>query len=353
MKMSGVISRRLFPILQLTRMALVFTAISNSLCTLLIWTAARHGKGEQVFSHIPWQWAVAIIVMSTGLYGFGMSLNDIIDRRRDRQISPNRPIPSGRVSIATAHAICFALLVMALGAGLLFRAWGGPDLSLSLVIATLAFIWFYDVAGKYLVGPGLVTLGLVRFAQALIPSLQETPPYHPLIWHPLLLLNHVALLSAVCYGWEEKRPVLNARHWAGVILSLAAIDAAAIWLIGTRGGPGTFAENLHLDLRLLAPAAAALAFVALAWQVRRRSQPGGRTGDDALRPALADRVRRRVRRAMGPLGGRRGRAAAIAGGVLLGASDAVVEQAAGGVAAAGLQAGGDIIGDMPRSPCPA
>jgi hypothetical protein len=116
----------------------------------------------------------------------------------------------------------------------------------------------------------------------LIPSLQEQPPYHPLIWHPLWLLNHVAILSAVCYGWEEKRPVLNARHWAGLIFSLLAINGAAIWLIGTRGGAGTFADNLHLDLRLLAPAAASLAFVVLAWRIRRRNPTSREAGQATM-----------------------------------------------------------------------
>ena len=88
--MPGVITRRLFPILQLTRMALVFTAISNSLCTLLISVRARYGPSD-VLERLPWEWAVAVVLISTGLYGFGMSLNDIIDRRRDQQLAGRQP----------------------------------------------------------------------------------------------------------------------------------------------------------------------------------------------------------------------------------------------------------------------
>ena len=83
--MLGLFSQRLFPLLQLTRMALVFTAISNSLCTLLISVRARYGPSD-VLERLPWEWAVAVGLISTGLYGFGMSLNDIIDRRRDTRI---------------------------------------------------------------------------------------------------------------------------------------------------------------------------------------------------------------------------------------------------------------------------
>ena len=78
--MPGVFSRRLFPLLQLTRMALVFTAISNSLCELLILTHQRYPDAQNILKMLDWRQVGAVMLMSTGLYGFGMSLNDIIDR---------------------------------------------------------------------------------------------------------------------------------------------------------------------------------------------------------------------------------------------------------------------------------
>src|SRR5688572_6703698 len=150
--MAGVITRRLFPLLQLTRMALVFTAISNSLCTLLIWTKFRHPNSSHVLHHIPWQWAAAVVAVSTGLYGFGMSLNDIIDRRRDQQLASHRPLPSGRIGVATAHVICALLIALAVAAGAFYARWSGQGWpSLVLVIWTAMLIVFYDLAAKYLV----------------------------------------------------------------------------------------------------------------------------------------------------------------------------------------------------------
>jgi 4-hydroxybenzoate polyprenyltransferase len=273
-------SHRLLTLLQLTRMALVFTAIADGWCGLALAEAwARPGAA---FADLVEPWKAALMAaVSIGLYGFGMSLNDIIDRRRDQQISPSRPLPSGRVSIAAAHLICLALLALAVGAGVLFRAVGGPDLSLWLVAATLGLIYFYDAAGKYLVGPGLVALGLVRFAQCMIPAAQAHPTYHPLVWHPLWLLNHVALLSAVCYAWEEKRPTLTARHWVGVVATLLAINGTALWLVGT-GGPGPVADNLRLHARLAIPAAASLAFLAVAWRVRRHARTRREAGQATM-----------------------------------------------------------------------
>ena len=111
--MSGVIANRLFPILQLTRMALVFTAISNSLCTLLLWTWAKSGQQADLLHQVSWQQAVLVALISTGLYGFGMSLNDIIDRRRDRLLAAHRPLPSGRIGVTAAHLVCALLIGIA------------------------------------------------------------------------------------------------------------------------------------------------------------------------------------------------------------------------------------------------
>src|SRR3954470_21592450 len=108
----GLVSRRLLPLLQLTRMALVFTAISDSACELLLLWKRRHPvHSPQLGDAHLWKQAGVVALVSLGLYGFGMSLNDIIDRRRDRQISPHRPLPSGRIGVVTANVIS-ALLIL-------------------------------------------------------------------------------------------------------------------------------------------------------------------------------------------------------------------------------------------------
>src|SRR5688500_6824236 len=115
--MLGSISQRLLTLLQLTRMALVFTAIADGLCTLLLSARQAAGPGAALSGHIDGRQVVAAALTSVGLYGFGMSLNDIIDRRRDEKIAPGRPLPSGRVRTSTANAICATLALVALVAG--------------------------------------------------------------------------------------------------------------------------------------------------------------------------------------------------------------------------------------------
>ena len=152
-------------------------------------------------------------------------------------------------------------------------------MSLVLVAWTAILVWFYDLAGKYLVAPGLITLGLIRFFHALVPA-----PYVPLLWHPLLLLNHVTILSALAYHWEEKRPPLTRGHWAMVFGGLAVVNAAAIGFIASRHERygGLHPSPLRVGTELLAPVLAILAFVVIAAVVRRRSATSREAGQKLM-----------------------------------------------------------------------
>ena len=297
-------SQRLLTLLQLTRMALVFTAIADGQAALLLSMGVDAAGGPTrpglaaLLAHISWRRMVEMALISIGLYGFGMSLNDIIDHRRDRLMSPLRPLPSGRLNLPTAHAICIALAATALISAVLFRheiktGYSGGATSLAMVWITLGLIVFYDAAGKYLVGPGLITLGLVRFCHALIPAFQLArlgphtssffdisrtatgslrmglEPHVAAIFHPLWLLNHVTILSAVAYSWEEKRPTLDRKHWIGLIGALTLIDTLTLAIIA-RIGKYAPEVDFRLEPGLLLPAGASLAFIFFAWQLRRR-----------------------------------------------------------------------------------
>jgi hypothetical protein len=267
------LSQRLLSLLQLTRMALVFTAVADGWCTLLLAAQRRaETRGTTLAAQVDVRQFLAAAAVSVGLYGFGMSLNDIIDRRRDQQISPNRPLPSGRLGVAAAHVVCGLLIAAAVGAGALYGRLTDDWTSLVLVVWTGMLIAFYDLAGKYLVALGLLTLGLIRFFHALVFS-----PTVPLLWHPLWLLNHVVVLSAVAYRWEEKRPPLTRGHWVLVLGGLLFVDAMLVSTVASRhaepsgGAVSDLAATLRIQPGLIVPAAATACFVLLAWRIRRRS----------------------------------------------------------------------------------
>ena len=265
------LSQRLLTLLQFTRIALVFTAISNGWAAMLLQRAA---SGQAISA----SYAVGQTLASIGLYTFGMALNDLIDRRRDSQVAAHRPLPSGRLTVPAAHAVCILLAMLALGGG----AWmviqqPGQWVSLAILVWTLGLIMFYDFAGKYLVAPGLLSLGLIRFFHAAIAAPNLLNP-----WHAVWLLVHVTILSAVCYALEGKRPRLNKRHWLMVTSGLAAVIVALLAILVSRrvDHPEEWAAMLRVTPGLIYPGAMAMVFALVAvWIVRRHTDPrtAGRT----------------------------------------------------------------------------
>jgi hypothetical protein len=281
--MFNLLSRRLLGVLQLTRMALVFTAVADSFTGLLLLANSpalgSPDNPERILT--PGRY-LSVAAMSIGLYGFGMTLNDIIDLRRDRQLAPHRPLPSGRVGLITAHVICGLLMLLALGGGAYYWSVSGDWRSFLFVAIGLALIWFYDAAGKYLVAFGILTLGLIRFFHCLVPA-----PSIPVLWHPLLLFNHVAILSTIAYRWEQKRPPLSTVHLLMIGAGILVVDAIAMVTLGTHRGNGDPVEAFGADPSmmwnngLLIPIAAVVAFVLVAIRIRRRT-PGQRDAGQKL-----------------------------------------------------------------------
>lgn len=279
--MARSLPRRLLAVLQLTRSALVFTAISNAWASLLLRTQASANNGSPLH-HFDWVSALYTLMVSVGLYGFGMSLNDVIDRRRDATMAADRPLPSGRLPVALAKTVCALLLSLAMIGGILLSQ-RQPDtrlgqMTLLLLLGVVGLICFYDFAGKYLISLGLITLGLIRFFHATIadPSLSQP-------WHPLLLLNHVAIVSSIAYAWEQKRPLLTRRHIALVGMGLLAFDALLIALLVYRRGAraGDWLEDLSITPALVLPALAMVLFVAIGFTIR--TTRGGRDSRSAGR----------------------------------------------------------------------
>lgn len=243
-------------------MALVFTAISNGLAALLLRLERRGIEAERID---PWLIG-ATLAVAVGLYGFGMALNDIIDRRRDRQIARSRPLPSGRIGVGAAILVAGLLLAVALVGGLIFyqRADAGV-FSLLLVAFTAGLIAMYDYAGKYLVWLGLLMLGLIRFFHTTVAA-----PQLPVLWHPLLILNHVVIISAVAYRWEAKRPPLTPQQGWMLVAGLAALNIGLIGAFFFRRGE-SFAESLRLSPALISPLIAAGVFAVFALTIKQRA----------------------------------------------------------------------------------
>lgn len=139
--------------LKLFRFPLVFTAIADS--------AAGYLTGE-----FPTRYRIEVLALlaatSAGLYFFGMALNDIADREKDKQTAPGRVLPSGRLSLRSARWAAIAALLLSLAANLGI----GYDRFLArgaVWLAAVAAICAYNLFVKY---PPV--MGIVRACNLLL-----------------------------------------------------------------------------------------------------------------------------------------------------------------------------------------
>jgi 4-hydroxybenzoate polyprenyltransferase len=263
---------RLLALLQLTRFALAFTAIADAWAVLLLRIPG---------SEAPPMWLLIVQmiltgIVSTGLYGFGMTLNDLLDARRDRIFAPRRPIPSGRIKIRWAIVVAILLMMGSLFAAAAitpvrivslreqpalrdFVPW-----SFIFAFATAMLIVFYDATSKYLGGLGLVTLGAIRALHCLIGN-----PRTPLLFLSMFLLTHVIVVSTIAYRLENKRPRLRRWDVVTVVVGIVIGNGLAIWYMWLRG---VFAEPISAILwMLIGPLAAAVIYTGWAFRQLRNA----------------------------------------------------------------------------------
>ena len=103
-------------------------------------------------------WPVFLLCVSTiGLYGGGVVFNDVFDAKLDAVERPERPIPSGLITITEATMLGCLLLVAGIAAAAMWHPLSGL-IALTIAIAALV----YDKWGKHhkLLGP--VNMGVCR-----------------------------------------------------------------------------------------------------------------------------------------------------------------------------------------------
>ncbi len=147
---------RSLAVVELMRVANVFTAVAD------VWMGMILATGE-----LPGLAAVGITATTCLLYSAGMVLNDAFDHAIDREERPERPIPSGRISLQAAHLLGWLLLVGGISVG-----WLSAILAQNLLVGLLAsllalFVVAYDRGIKRtLAGPAV--MALCRVANVLL-----------------------------------------------------------------------------------------------------------------------------------------------------------------------------------------
>lgn len=227
--MNGLLAR-LSPVLHLTRVTTAFAAIGNVWFVILWSRACEPSTQAQAMADRPlWALLGGGTLFALGMFSFAMALNDILDIRRDRALHPDRPLPSGKLSLDTAaRLVALTLIVSVLGAATL----GLPAVVLAL--GTAGAIVLFNLAAKYIPSAGLVSLGLIYGAHMMTPNVHLV-----FVWPVWLAMTHALLVGAVTHRLAGRRPALTLpmlaaagagwAFWSGVLLYVGRVRAGAWW----------------------------------------------------------------------------------------------------------------------------
>jgi 4-hydroxybenzoate polyprenyltransferase len=134
-----------------------------------------------------------LLLATMGLYGGGVVFNDVFDARLDAIERPERPIPSGIVSVAEASMLGALLLLGGILAAAMVNL-----LSMSIAIAVAALALLYDAWGKHQGMLGPINMGACRggnllLGVSILPAAVAERWYLALI--PILYIATITMIS--------------------------------------------------------------------------------------------------------------------------------------------------------------
>lgn len=174
--------------LRLTRPANIVTAISDILAGAAIATVFVDDISLN---------ALFLLVLATlGLYGGGVVFNDVFDANLDREERPERPIPSGLVSVKQGAILGFVLLVIGIISALLVAIYPSGVIAFAIAIAALV----YDKWGKHHAWLGPLNMGLCRglnllLGMSLSASVVMEYEYLAIAIVPVLYIGAITMIS--------------------------------------------------------------------------------------------------------------------------------------------------------------
>lgn len=192
-----------------------------------------------------WRQISFCALASVCLYCAGLIFNDLCDFNHDWVCRPNRPLPSGQVSLGEA-----ALgLIVFIAAGLFLAAKAGSS-SFLVAVFLLSFIGMYCVFNKWLPTFGAVMMGLCRGCSVMLCVPESAYLKLPLFLAAVMTL-YVAGVTIISRG-EDRRVRHGITAWIPVLIVLAgfgslgvllfqlaaANHAFSVWMLGLPLGVG-------------------------------------------------------------------------------------------------------------------
>lgn len=268
------------PLVKLTRVTTAFGVVGN-VWFVILWSRAIEGDAiravhpDAPILALPLPLLLlASAVGSVALFAYGAALNDVLDLKRDRTISPDRPLPSGGVSVdASVAVVTIALLIAVLGASV----FGTSAVILTCLVAAALLI--FNAAGRFVPGFGLVLLGLIYAGHMLAPHVGLR-----FLWPVWLVMTHALAVACAAHTLGRKVPRLTRRGWVAGVAGWALWSGVLLWLGASRVESGAMGWPARVPISAAVwIAALAALFVLVAWRKTRLLGPGTRAADKVWR----------------------------------------------------------------------
>ena len=203
---------KIIALLQLVRLPNVLTSAADSLAGWLL-------AGGSLSDPLRW---VPLIIASMVLYASGTALNDVFDIEEDSRERPNRPLPSGRVSIRLARWMGGLGLLIGPGLAILSGSPNSGVVASFLAVCILA----YDAGAKRLwIGP--VAMGSCRGLNLLLGFSHASQLGGPIAWGAVTAYGlYVAGITVV------SRSETQGENRRGLITGLSLMNLALLLLAG-------------------------------------------------------------------------------------------------------------------------
>lgn len=249
---------RLAPILHLTRVTTAFAAVANVWFVILWTNRCPDEQATRAFSEMPlWALLLGGAVNALGLFAYAAALNDVLDFRRDRTFHPERPLPSGRLTVGAAVTLVVSTFFGAvLGAAVLGTS------SVVLTVFLAGAILFFNGAGRFVPAVGLVVLGLIYAGQMVVPNLHLR-----FVWPVWLVMTHSLIVAGVSHVLGRKVPVISRRAMTVAAIGWLFWSAVMFYFAWRRNRNSGGVWPDYVDPRVaIAPVALALAYAITAYR---------------------------------------------------------------------------------------
>ncbi|WP_430905658.1 UbiA-like protein EboC [Maribacter sp. 2-571] len=156
-----------------------------------------------------------LVLASILLYAGGVVLNDVFDHRLDAVERPERPIPSGLVSLRSASSFGAILLILGIGCAFLVHSISG------FIALALAFsIVLYDGVAKKHAFLGPLNMGFCRSLNLVLGMslLGNIPDLYWLAGIPLIYIFAITLISRGEVHGNNKKHLLWAATLYGIVV---------------------------------------------------------------------------------------------------------------------------------------